>query len=692
MLRELRILLYFLFLGCSNMSERSTWRCPSSIHSGACNSLMEGAESIDNKFPLLSTTGFEVEGSIPLALDYRVLAEGISTFLKTRFPGDSITIEANLRPWNEGVYIVIHQRDGWEYRYTIEPEKLSIDPKVEPEIKPVEISAPIMRTRSQVELFFELIEDLRRYGLKSRPNVGGNHVHWGVSPDTSYEEILRLYKAVGKLLDIFQENFAFSGDRKKDIDFPQFRAQIVSLEKFVKKHPNTLLRDMRFDVIENRTVLRYVEELGTIELRIFNSNLNPAVNQFYFDFASILFAEWGKPESVLFDYLLQAPEPEVRKVIFLMGLDWRAAETAFQWAKERLSNLQETLKSRSVDLSSGQFVFPSSAEKAVERLRADMAKGRDLQASLNQFKKEVKKEDRSIGLYQFLIDRSFENLPVEKKREVISIIEQSFQIMPFLKNEIWAIRSMQREDFVEVITDSLWSLRSQDEALLHPLFFRLDQRFRENEEAPLKLVEVMSASPGLLERFLDSYSHYLRRRVRSFDKFHLELLKYAVQRAQTRVARRIVLRILNQNMFEIKSHQRHEVPELFNVVLESIKDDRLLVLRFFRDVVVYTRNDSWQRIGNIQAYIDIGLKYLARGNYPKLLQVWLEVLNLQSKFISPETLNDVIFPVVYKVYGTIKSNASGMELLSIKWAVEEWKKQWNPENWEKLKELIKGLK
>ena len=283
-----------VLVSCSSTQKQN--RCPASSLPGMCEGQFLNGNFSTN--PLNSTMGFEFEGSVLAGFDYRIVALEIKSYLEKNYNPERVQIKKIENLWTRDYYKVVMFLNGKKYVFSIMFD-VSLDFEDDSRIEGIEITSPILKTHFEASMFFGALNHLKKWGIEAQPNIGGNHTHFGVPDDLTFEKLIVLYKFFLNHFEKINDFFDIKGDRIAH--FGRLTDAIKEMESVIKESPNTKVKDFPTTSIILRTSLRYVFELGTIELRFFNASTNPISNTYSIEFANRLFASWLNSESEIFD-------------------------------------------------------------------------------------------------------------------------------------------------------------------------------------------------------------------------------------------------------------------------------------------------------------------------------------------------------------------------------------------------------
>ena len=354
----LKLNLVFLIIGL---------QLPSNVHALVCGDVLAKPSVSQHYFDLLTrrgaqhklTTGVEVEGAVPKSLGLEGLANAAYNSLSSM--GLDVErlffLEPVSRSYKTRVFLLRWNESGYDYEL-----KITQDFSVRPEVgySAVEVVSPILRHSKDAEVFLKLIEDLRAEGLKEEPNHSGVHVHVGV-PDLSAAELGLIAWAFQLFDERLREQIHFSEHRAGYVN-RQSEAEIedlasgavtdVGVKGFVNKH---------YAVKQNRYVginLASLKKFGTIEVRLFNSSVNPRVLRFARHLARKLIGGVRSQNPDLLDVLVRAEKEEVssEELFEVIGLDLKRVKEVFTFMEEEMSAHKLTrlqLKARTIRILPG---------------------------------------------------------------------------------------------------------------------------------------------------------------------------------------------------------------------------------------------------------------------------------------------------------------------------------------------------
>lgn len=601
-------------------------------------------------------------------MEYSALANRIKNFLSQRFPSDRIEISFEPSSWFENTYHVIHFRGSWEDRYTVKPETgLHFDKSTDPDIKGVEITSPILRTRQQSLLFFEILDDLRNLGLKSRSDLAGNHIHWGLSRDFTFAQLARIYRAVKKLLKIFEQDFAYDHGRDRWIDIPHFLAVVDQVEAFAKANPSAKVLETDFQPILKRTVLRLVVTYGTLEIRIFNSNIHPEVNLFEFDFALALFTATQAEDHPLLAYLYTTSNPERDRVLELLGLDIQRAERAFSWSRRRNQELRSSLESKKILSATSRYVQPTEVEKKIDDFFKESPAPIYTPNDLFSFLKKIPSKDISLAFFNIVNSANFESLSIEQQLEFLKKCESSFKLEPFAQNEIWAFRTVAQGDMAPTLFDAIHALRDGDLTVAHPLIRWMLKLAKKQRESVMGSLESLARDEYVLMRFLISYEKFLSTKRSQLTPIHISFLSKLVESSKNPEVGLRSLKLLNEMKFELQN-QRNIVHPFFVAIESMAKKSRLVSLETLYTLESLARNDfvgPSAYVANHSELLKSTSRHLRSGYFPKLLTAWISVLTSFKSNLEPKE-RDRFFKLVAQTIKVLPSDLTKTERGNIK--------------------------
>ena len=634
MFRGLIFIFALFMMGCGSTSRKEV-RCPSSLTGPGCGPLIVPEMVVPggaDDTPLPSTGGFEFEGSLPVEVEFSHLADEVKSFLQKIYPEDQITVSVENSSWYDNTYKVLHVRDGVEQIYTVKPDtKLYVDLTYEPEIKGVEITSPVFRTKAQASLFFQMLEHFRTFGLKSRSDIAGNHIHYGMRKDATYEDVLRLFKALERLLNVFTEDFAYNQERDEWIDLFGFKSLVSQLEEFVRDNPNTPVNsEKKFPpAFKRQSIVRIEPLLGTIELRIFNSNLAYMVNMFGFEFTMALFSRVLDKETDLSRYLEKVEEPKINEVLFLMGLDSNQAEAAFDWSRRRVQELSDSVKQRRLRKSEDRYVLPTPVEALVDDFWKQGFDASTVIDRLSQLAADVPPGDIGIALFNIISGKDFEELDENLRTSVLIEAERLGGGFSFLQLEIGAIRMLESPGSGAVLADKISKMEMEDNSVLHPIIRRLLLHLDRSPEDTSPFFEALAGDQLAFGRFFESYEKYIRIRSPQLTPSQVSVLGNFLSFSELSEIGFRVIQLVDKMKFEIRKQVRVMAP-FFTIILEKAREEHKIALETLSVLSSIARNGSLapsNYVSDPEAWLDLGFRHLERGHHPKLLVALLEFMN-----------------------------------------------------------------
>lgn len=207
--------------------------------------------------------GMEFEGTISEGLSNYDIALIISDLYK-----DS-GLKAHVVKDNsdESAYQVVFYHGNIEKKLTVLDDTSLNNSKIG---KGIEITSPVMTSDKDVKLFTSTLQQLKNAKiLNTEDDLGGIHIHYGVPNLT-----------IGQLKTVMKFFYLNSQTVKSAFKMRETRMQINSMSMVaaidnLEKYPsNALVKDTDLKVFFPKSIIRYKEEIETLELRVFNSSLD----------------------------------------------------------------------------------------------------------------------------------------------------------------------------------------------------------------------------------------------------------------------------------------------------------------------------------------------------------------------------------------------------------------------------------
>lgn len=578
-----------------------------------------------------STAGMEFEGTIPREMEYASLAEATRAWLQQQYPEDKIDITSEYYSWLDSGYFVTHYRDGYEDVYSIIPDR-SLNAYIgkEPEIKGVEVTAPIMRSRSRAVVFTNLLDHLRNLGLKSRSETGEVHIHWGLPKDVTYSQLARIYRAVYNLTAIFREQFAWNPERGRSIDFLMFRSYVEQLEAYAKLHPNDVVDGENPEVLYKRAMMRVTKEYLTLELRIFNSILNKEVNMFSMDFTARLFSEAFKETSPLMDYLIETEDPELERVLELMGLGSDVAERVFTYSREKVENLKAAVSQRSQDRfqqrPTSRYILPNKSEEVMDQFwQNDFSIEENFAEYLREVKQQIPEEQISLAVFNLITAPDFQKLTESVKIQLLGEIRKAFDVDAYVESEIWAFEAVRRMGFGDQLKQLIQGMESEEPILLNSVIRQLLNVDASNPETIDQVITSLSADQKALDRFARMYQKYLYVSSTSVSEAKMKMLDAIIRSSKRAGTSLLSLEIIDLLKFQLQ-RRKPLAQSVFKSLTEVGREHPRILWGILSKVNGMLRNDVMGRIGYFSEFEELYAAvrfHLGQRNYPKLMVEWM---------------------------------------------------------------------
>lgn len=594
---------------------------------------------------LNSTAGMEFEGSVPAQLEFRILAERIRSNLESQYPNDEVWVEEEPFGTIENSYHVKHSHDGWIDTYSVKVEgNLVSERRYEPEVKGVEITSPIMRTEEQVAVYIWILDDLRALGLKSRPDRGGIHVHRGVSPDETLKRVSELYTGVYKLMRSASEHFRLGSERGEFLDLWSLRSIVDSFQAVAEANPEATLSNGDVSQIAKRSVLRYEQRYSTIELRIFNSTLNQELNHFYFLLTQAIFDSWKLGQSSeVWSYIMSEEELDFSVVLEMMGFEVESVLLMLEDAAQKVEQLERQVGERKRRELPSQYVLASEVEQLVDQFWEPDHDSATLEQAIRQYRRSAPERDVQIGLFNILQHPKFRGLSKQLRSQLLLDFRELFELEQFIVREIWAIEVSQVDDFGSALGRTLTNTNVVAPELGLPLMRWTFYRLAEDGFDVYAFAAELAETPGALDQlFLLTESHMLVRKPIQRD-IHFALLAAMLRVSNKPLHSMTAITILQHYQAEFQSRRVNLTPLFDEILNKSYRSHRV-----FLELITYINqlklrgSRATEDVSNVKELIGVGIGWLERGKFPRILSGLVSYLGYNKDLLSEEELSSTL--------------------------------------------------
>lgn len=225
--------------------------------------------------------GIEFEGAIPSYLDYKYIAQFIESRIQDLYPNSKVNITESIID-DTPVFKVQFNNDGQLYVYTVEDDT-SLIFGLDESVKSIEISSPILRNYQDIEKHLTIIEDLKKVGLKARPDEGAIHIHHDLDDDFSFEELYFIYSSFAKMQKSFREVFHYN-DRRGFNKSEHLEYIAKNLRRLIDSGEELEISTEVIELVDNKGYIRASHQYGTLEFRFFNSTTSKEEQLLFVDF------------------------------------------------------------------------------------------------------------------------------------------------------------------------------------------------------------------------------------------------------------------------------------------------------------------------------------------------------------------------------------------------------------------------
>ena len=582
---------------------------------------------------LSSTAGIEFEGSIPKHLSFRTIAEAIEADLKQRNPYDRVWIEEEPFGNIESSYHVKHDKNGWIKTYSIKVEgDLNFEKLYEPDVKGLEITSPIMRTEEEVSYFISILDELRSFGLKSRPDKGGIHIHWGVKETETLSNVSNLYKAVYKLIQSSLKHFNFGSDRGEFLNFLSFKSIVDNFAAVAQENPDETLSEGDVEQISKRSLMRYESRYGTIELRLFNSTLNPDLNQFYFEFTQAIFEAWKEGEnSELWRYLMNNEPVSFESVLELMGLDVERVMSTLTQANQKLQELESQITHKKRNQLPSQYVMASQIEQFVDDFWSEDHNSQSLSTAIRRFKNIAPEKDLQIGLFNILQHPKFKTLPDLLRQQLFLDYRDLFALEQYVSRELWAIEVALRDDLLESLGPILTNVNTNDPLVGLPLARWIFYRVSDSNFDMYALTNAVNNTPGSLDQLLLLAERHMLIS-RPLQKEHHFMFFAAILNASNKpLSSMRAINVLNLYTAYFQRSRINLTPLFDEILKKSSRSHRVFLelLRYINNLQL-RGSQTYQNVSDPKTLIAQAIYFLHRSNFPQIFNSIIKYVDIQK--------------------------------------------------------------
>lgn len=282
----------------------------------SCLENFEATLSLNKK--LASSVGLEFEGAFPAQFSYYDVALVMKKSLEEKFPNSQVTLNEIDHRFSASEYQVIVNKGDVSQTYSVKGDSsLSFE---DSNLKGIEITSPIMRTKQDFEAFLEVLEEARTKGINARQDVGGIHLHYGLPRDKTYAELEPLYELFVKSHESLLSYFRVNPGREYQSP-RQLEEALEAIRQIAGRDPSKTLENLTVGELNRRGLLRILPTLGTFEVRFFNSTLDPQINRFYQDFVDRLFSRWQNNDPELLAFIKSSDTLEIPDLLRVLDFD-----------------------------------------------------------------------------------------------------------------------------------------------------------------------------------------------------------------------------------------------------------------------------------------------------------------------------------------------------------------------------------
>jgi hypothetical protein len=239
-----------------------------------------------------TTVGIEFEGLISSHLSYKDIGEFIKSYLSKKNPHIIYEVEEIAYMTRGGgilrKVLVRSKSSDQEYIYTIKFEE-SLDAPLGKD--GVEITSPILRKTSDLDEFTSVLEHLKGHQVDEFPQGGGIHVHYGLKRTPSLKQTYKLYKYLDQMYDSLIKTLDVDKSRMHYLKRADFQLLVERIRIKLMKEEGHEHIDEEF-ARGQRSLIRFVSQYGTVEMRVFDSTMSGDHLNIYTDFVNKFFKAW----------------------------------------------------------------------------------------------------------------------------------------------------------------------------------------------------------------------------------------------------------------------------------------------------------------------------------------------------------------------------------------------------------------
>lgn len=244
------------------------------------------------------TYGIETEFIVPREFTFSDVAQTLANHLQKITPGAEVkVIDGEMVDTEYGFDIIIfhikYKVDDVSYHWQVKRE-ISLEGYVDRDYRGLEVASSIIRSPKDFAVFISVLEVLKEMGAKSFPFKGGVHVHYGV-PDLSPIELKLIYRIFSQIESQLKTFFHTSNTRMTIAN--------VSDSSNIMKALEDVLNEYLSGEFQYRKAIRYIPQKSTIELRFWNSSLDPRVFVWASDFTHKFIQAIRAQEPILMKYV-----------------------------------------------------------------------------------------------------------------------------------------------------------------------------------------------------------------------------------------------------------------------------------------------------------------------------------------------------------------------------------------------------
>jgi hypothetical protein len=286
---------------------------------------------------------------------------------------------------------------------------------------------------------------------------------------------------------------------------------------------------------------------------------------------------------------------------------------------------------------------------------------------LLSFLKGLSEKDVNLALFNLINSTHFELLSNEQQLDFIQKCESAFQLEPFIKTELWAIRTVSQADLAQVLFDTIQEMKSEDLTVLHPLIRWMLKAAKKQTDAVLDSISLLAKDEYILLRFLISYEKFVATKRAQLDSIHILFLAKLVEHSKNPEIGLRSLKLINELKFELRN-QRKIVHPFFVAIETMAQKSRLVSLETLYTLESLARNDfvgPATYASNHSQILKTTGRHLRAGYFPKLLTAWIGVLTSFKSQLNQKEL-DGFFKIISQTIKVLPSDLTKTERVNIK--------------------------